>query len=82
MAGTETWRDVFARLASSIGMETKIKPLGDGRYLLPDGSQRYLVDEESLMDLTAKLGGTLFEPIKTVQVANQRCMTTWCVRKG
>lgn len=84
----ELWRVLqpggllFARLASSIGMETKVKPLGDGRYLLPDGSQRYLVNEERLLELTAQLKGTLFEPIKTVQVAGQRCMTTWCIRKA
>ncbi|HEY4085186.1 MAG TPA: class I SAM-dependent methyltransferase, partial [Bryobacteraceae bacterium] len=30
----------FCRLASSIGIETKIQPVGEGRYLLPDGSER------------------------------------------
>ena len=47
----ETWRVLkpggllFCRLASSIGMERQIKPLGQRRFLLPDGSERYLVDE-------------------------------------
>ena len=72
----------FARLASDIGIETMVKPLGNGRYLLPDGSVRYLVSYETLAQYTKELGGELYEPIKTTNVSNQRCMTTWCVRKG
>jgi SAM-dependent methyltransferase len=72
----------FCRLASSIGIETKIEPVGQGRYLLPDGSERYLVDERKLMNLTEQLGGTLLDPLKTTVVQNQRAMTTWAVRKN
>ena len=42
----------FCRLASSIGMEDRMRPIGDGRFHLPDGSVRYLVDEARLMALT------------------------------
>ena len=72
----------FSRLASSIGIETKIQPVGEGRYLLPDGSERYLVDETTLMNLTEQLGGKLLDPLKTTVVQNQRSMTTWVVRKN
>ena len=72
----------FCRLASSIGIETKIQPAGEGRYLLPDGSERYLVDEMTLMSLTEQLGGKLLDPLKTTVVQNQRSMTTWVVRKN
>ena len=72
---------LFCRLASSIGMEDRVVPLGGGRFLLPDGSERYLVDEKLLMDLTTRLGGGLLDPLKTTVVQNQRCMTTWVVRK-
>lgn len=72
---------LFARLASTIGIENKVQELGNGRYVLPDGSQRYLVDEEMLMEYTVDLGGELFEPIKTTNVQGLRCMTTWCLRK-
>lgn len=72
----------FCRLASSIGTETKIQPVGKGRYLLPDGSERYLVDETTLMNLTEQLGGRLLDPLKTTVVQNQRSMTTWVVRKN
>jgi SAM-dependent methyltransferase len=71
----------FCRLASNIGMEERVQPLGGRRFLLPDGSERYLVDEKLLMRLTAELGGELLDPLKTTVVQNQRCMTTWVLRK-
>jgi len=72
---------LFCRLASAIGIETLVKPVGDGRYMLPDGSERFLVDQEMLLNLTAQLKGTLHEPLKTTNVQNMRAMTTWCLRK-
>lgn len=70
----------FARLASSIGIEDRVRPLGGGRYRLPDGSDRFLVDEAMLMDRTRALGGALVDPIKTTVVQDQRSMTTWVMR--
>ncbi|WCT14505.1 class I SAM-dependent methyltransferase [Mucilaginibacter jinjuensis] len=70
----------FARLASDIGIETLVKPLGNHRYLLRDGSERYLVDEQRLLKYTDELG-VLYEPLKTTNVQNMRAMTTWCVQK-
>src|SRR5579859_6476465 len=35
----------FCRQASSIGIENQIKRITGRRFLLPDGSERYLVDE-------------------------------------
>lgn len=76
----------FCRLASSIGMDEgmlrNLTALGDGRFRLPDGSDRYLVDQPRLLALTRELGGTLIDPLKTTVVQDQRCMTTWVVRKG
>jgi tellurite methyltransferase len=83
----EMWRVLkpggmlFCRLASTIGMEGRMKPLRDGRYLLPDGSERYLANEEMLMRFTRMLGATLVDPLKTTVVQDQRCMTTWVLRK-
>ena len=71
----------FARLASNIGIENAVQPLGDGVFALPDGSTRYLVNEQMLLNYTRQLNGELFEPIKTTNVQGLRCMTTWCVRK-
>lgn len=84
----EMWRVLkpagifFARLASTIGMEEKIELIEGRRYHLPDGSERFLVDEELLSSVTASLGGVFLEPLKTVIVQNMRSMTTWCLRKG
>ena len=84
----EMWRVLkpggmlFSRLASAIGMETQVRRTSGRRFLLPDGSERYLVDEAMLVDLTRRLGGTFLDPLKTTIVQNQRCMTTWVVRKG
>ncbi len=72
----------FCRLASSIGMESRMRPLGGRRFLLPDGSERFLVDEALLMSLTEELGGSLLDPLKTTVVQDQRCMTTWVIRRG
>ena len=71
----------FARLASDTGIEHLVKNIGNGRYHLPDGSDRYLVNEKMLLDYTEELGGELYEPIKTTNVQSLRCMTTWCVKK-
>ncbi len=71
----------FCRLASNIGMEFKMIQKKGRRHLLPDGTERYLVDEALLLDWTRRLGGVLLDPLKTTVVQNQRCMTTWAVRK-
>jgi SAM-dependent methyltransferase len=86
-----TWRLVapggmfFCRLASSIGIETRITPVDSNahthRYRLPDGTTRYLVDQSRLLQWTEALGGRLLDPIKTTVVQDQRAMTTWVVRR-
>lgn len=83
----EMWRILspngilFARLASDIGIENKVKLIDGRRFLLPDGSERFLVDEKILIDKTNEVGGIFVEPIKTTNVQNLRCMTTWVLRK-
>lgn len=71
---------LFCRLASSIGL-VGARPLGQNRFLLPDGSERYLVSAEHLLSKTRELGGTLLDPLKTTVVQDQRSMTTWVLRK-
>jgi tellurite methyltransferase len=72
---------LFTRLATTIGMADRVRPLGDNRFALPDGSERYLTSESALMYWTTALGGQLLEPLKTTLVQDQRAMTTWIVRK-
>jgi tellurite methyltransferase len=83
-----TWRALkpgglfFCRLASSIGIERQIRPIAGRRFLLPDGSERYLVDEALLAKLATRLDAHLADPLKTTVVQNQRSMTTWVLRKS
>lgn len=83
----ELWRVLkpggmlFARLASTIGIEDQITKVRGRHHRLPDGSERYLVDAAFLLSLTARLGGELLDPIKTTVVQDQRAMTTWVVRR-
>lgn len=71
----------FARLASTVGIEDQVRLIEGRRYRLPDGSDRFLVDEAMLHGVTANLGGEFIEPIKTTVVENMRAMTTWVVKK-
>lgn len=73
---------LFMRLATSIGLEDRIRKIEGRRFRLPDGTERFLVDEATIYNFTKEYGNTLIEPIKTVNVQNERCMTTWIVRKG
>lgn len=83
----ELWRVLkpggllFVRLASTIGLEAKLRWLEGRRARLPDGSERFVVDEEFLMMWTDTLNARLLEPLKTTNVQNQRCMTTWILEK-
>jgi tellurite methyltransferase len=84
----EMWRVLkpggifFARLASGVGLEEQIERLEGRRYHLPDGSDRFLVDDRMLLAAADSLGGELVEPLKTVVVRNLRSMSTWCLRKS
>jgi tellurite methyltransferase len=85
---TQLWRVLkpgglfFARLASTIGIAEDVQALGRGRYRLPDGSDRFLVDAAAIESWTRRLGGTLIDPIKTTIVHDQRSMTTWVARRS
>jgi hypothetical protein len=82
---TELWRVLrpggmlFCRLGSRIGME--FPRVRANVYRIGDGSEWFLVDEASLTNMTAQMGGLLVDPLKTTIVQDYRCMTTWVVRK-
>ena len=84
----ELWRVLrpggmfFARIASSIGIKDLLVPTANGRYMMPDGTERFVVDEQILKECTAMVGGRFLEPIKTTNVENLRCMTTWVLVKN
>jgi SAM-dependent methyltransferase len=82
----ELWRVLapgglfFARLATSIGLERHLAS-PTGRVRLPDGSERFVVDERTIAAWTATLGGRMADPLKTTNVQNSRCMTSWVMEK-
>jgi SAM-dependent methyltransferase len=84
---TEMWRVLtpggllFARLASNIGLERVLGERAGRRMRLPDGTERFVVDEAMLLEWTERLRARLADPIKTTNVQQQRCMTTWCLEK-
>src|SRR4051812_15338369 len=43
---------LFCRLGSTIGMEGRFRHIEGRRYKVPDGTERFLVDEQMLMDAT------------------------------
>jgi len=82
----EMWRVLvpggllFARLATSIGLEHQLA-VPVGRVRLPDGSERFVVDEATLLVTARALGGRLVDPLKTTNVQQLRAMTTWVLVK-
>ena len=82
----EMWRVLkpggifFARLASTVCVDG-IRLIEGRRYQLPDGSQRFLVDEEMLLRESDMISGQWIEPFKTVVVHHQRAMSNWVLRK-
>lgn len=81
----ELWRVVrpggmlFCRLGSRIGLD--FQPVRGRVFIVGDGSEWYLVDEDMLMDLTEEMNAVLVDPLKTTIVQDFRCMTTWVLRK-
>jgi len=85
---TEMWRVLapgglfLARVASNIGFERVLGERAGKSMRLPDGSDRFVVDELILLEWTDRLGAVLIDPIKTTVVQQQRSMTTWCLAKA
>ncbi len=67
---------LFIRAASDIGIEDRILPLGDGRFSLPDGTDRFLLTKLLIEQVLNTFPMTLAEPVKTTNVQDLRCMTT------
>jgi tellurite methyltransferase len=81
----ELWRVLrpggmlFCRLGSRIGMD--FERVRGNVFVVGDGSEWFLVDEEMLLELTEEMNGVLVDPLKTTIVQDYRCMTTWVLRK-
>ncbi len=82
---SELWRVLrpggmlFCRLGSRIGMD--FEHIQGNKYIVGDGQEWFLVNEEMLMKLSRQMNAILVDPLKTTIVQHHRCMTTWVLRK-
>lgn len=72
---------LFIRMTSDIGIEDKVKPVGDGVYMIPDHSKRFLLTRSLLTDVLKRYPLSFIEPFKTVNVDDIRCMSTLVLKK-
>jgi ubiquinone/menaquinone biosynthesis C-methylase UbiE len=72
---------LFIRMATAIGIEDLLLPLGEGIYLLPDGSTRFLLTRPLLAQLISRHSFSYLEPFKVVNVNDTRCMSTMVLQK-
>jgi len=72
----------FMRMASDIGIASKLSPSHDGVYKIPDGSERFLLTRDLLHRMLSRFDIRLIEPLKTTNVADLRCMSTLIFKKA
>jgi hypothetical protein len=77
----KTGGSLFIRMTSDIGIENKIKSVGTGIYLIPDGSKRFLLARQLLKECMLEFNLSFAEQLKTVNVDDIRCMTTLVLQK-
>lgn len=70
---------LFIRMASNIGIEELVVKCGSSRYLLPDGTERFLLTRSLIGNLNKHFPLKYLEPLKTVNVDDRRCMSTLVV---
>jgi SAM-dependent methyltransferase len=70
---------LFIRMTSDIGIEDKVRPVGDGVCVIPDGSRRFLLTRALLAEGMQMNGLAFLEPFKTVNVSDVRVMCVWVV---
>jgi len=70
---------LFVRMTSDIGIEEKVAPGESGRFLIPDGTERFLLTRKILLELVKRHSLIYLEEFKTVNVNDLRCMSTLIV---
>jgi tellurite methyltransferase len=73
---------LFLRIATDIGLADKMSPLGQGRFTMPDGTDRFLLQRPAFEALMQEHGLHYLEPFKTVVVDELRAMTALVVGKA
>jgi ubiquinone/menaquinone biosynthesis C-methylase UbiE len=78
---TEGGGYLFIRATTSRGLSSdSYQAIGNGRFNLADGSERFLMTEEHISKLLS-MGWEVVEPIKTVLVENYRSMLVAVLRR-
>lgn len=72
---------LFIRMTTDVGMEKKSKTMGNGRFLLPDNSVRFLLTNKLMGELVDRFGYSFEENFKSVVVDEMRSMGTLVLRK-
>jgi tellurite methyltransferase len=73
---------LFIRMASSFGLAEELQSIEHGKYLLPDGSMRFLLNQPLLNEMLEHYPCQLLEPVKSVFVQDARSMTTLVLEKA
>lgn len=72
---------LFIRMTADIGIENKVELVNDGVYKIPDGSKRFLLTRPLLAAAILHNHLQFLEPMKIVNVNDQRCMSTLLLQK-
>lgn len=72
---------IFIRMATLEGMEKYATHISEGRYHLPDGTDRFLLTSGLLNKTLKQFNLNLLEPIKYINVDNMRSMATFILEK-
>ena len=73
---------LFIRMTSDIGIEGKVRLINDGVFHIPDGTKRFLLTRSLLTECMKLLNLSFIEPLKTVNVNDERCMSTLVLLKN
>lgn len=72
---------LFVRVATDIGLADKMVSLGNGRYRMPDGTDRYLLTKPMINAVANEQRLIWLEPLKVVNVNDLRAMATLVFQK-
>ncbi len=78
---TKKGGSLFIRMASTIGNPGYFKALENGRYLLADETERFLLTPKLISELQETYTFKFLELVKTTNVQNLRYMTTLVIEK-
>ncbi|MDB9882527.1 hypothetical protein OAD66_05275 [Bacteroidia bacterium] len=72
---------LFIRMASNFATRVPFIINENGKSNLPDGSTRYLLNQSQLNKVMIVNELSFLEPLKTVNVNDERCMSTLVLTK-